>query len=52
VVKNLLIDDPMATTRREQRIYYLGDFDRIHYADGFLNAARSLLDTPALIGRT
>ena len=51
VVHNLLIDDPLAAIRRERRIYYLGDFDRTHYADGFLDAARSLLDTPALSGR-
>ena len=51
VVQDLLVDDPLAGPRRERRIYYLGDFDRAHYADGFLDAARSLLDTPALSGR-
>ena len=50
VVQNLLVDDPRAGIRRERRIYYLGDFDQAHYADGFLDAARSLLDMPALSG--
>ena len=52
VVHSLLVDDPLAAVRREQRIYYLSDFDHAHYAEGFLDAARSLLDTPALSGRS
>ena len=51
VIKDLLIDDPLAASRRSTRIYYLGDFDVASYADGFLQASRDLLGIPAVTGR-
>ncbi len=36
----LLHTDPIASTRRLIRRYYLGDFAPEHYADGFVRAAR------------
>ena len=44
VYRQLLGDDPLAAVRRETKIYYLGDFDPDHYADGFLDAAREVID--------
>ncbi len=37
---DLLEDDPLESTRRKVKTYYLGDFDEANYADGFLDAAR------------
>ncbi|MGI8458009.1 MAG: CDP-glycerol glycerophosphotransferase family protein [Propionibacteriaceae bacterium] len=36
--------DDLATERARLRTYYLGDFAADHYADGFLTAARAVLD--------
>ena len=47
MLDDLLGADPASLLRRETRIYYLGDFPREHYADGFLRAAGSLINTPA-----
>ena len=51
VIKDLLIDDPLAASRQSTRIYYLGDFDVASYADGFLQVSRDLLGIPAGTGR-
>lgn len=44
VYDDLLQRDPLAQVRRQTKIYYLGDFPPDHYADGFLNAAREVID--------
>ena len=48
---DLLGADPLALVRNETKIYYLGDFSDENYADGFLAAARDVIDagrrTPA-----
>ena len=38
---DLLEEDPLESTRRKVKTYYLGDFDEETYADGFLDAARA-----------
>jgi hypothetical protein len=47
----LLGADPLALVRNETKIYYLGDFSDENYAEGFLAAARNVIDagrrTPA-----
>jgi hypothetical protein len=45
VLDDLLGADPLADERRNTKIYYLGDFDSAHYADGFLDAARDVIET-------
>jgi CDP-glycerol glycerophosphotransferase (TagB/SpsB family) len=51
VCHDLLVADPLAAVRSETKIYYLGDFPDENYADGFLCAAREIIDagrrTPA-----
>jgi CDP-glycerol glycerophosphotransferase (TagB/SpsB family) len=51
VCSDLLGADPLASVRNETKIYYLGDFSDEDYADGFLVAAREVIDagrrTPA-----
>jgi CDP-glycerol glycerophosphotransferase (TagB/SpsB family) len=53
VCSDLLGADPLALTREETKIYYLGDFPDENYADGFLVAARDVIDagrrTPAAL---
>ena len=44
VCTNLLGPDPLAAERHETKIYYLGDFGDADYADGFLTAARKVID--------
>ena len=44
VVADLLGDDPLAPVREETRRYYLGDFAAERYAEGFLDAARAVID--------
>jgi hypothetical protein len=44
VCDNLLGSDPLAAVRNETKIYYLGDFPDEGYADGFLSAAREVID--------
>ena len=44
VVADLLGADPLAPVREETRRYYLGDFPAERYADGFLDAARQVID--------
>ncbi|WP_157720422.1 CDP-glycerol glycerophosphotransferase family protein [Friedmanniella luteola] len=44
VVADLLGADPLAAVRAETRTYYLGDFPADRYADGFLDAARGVID--------
>jgi CDP-glycerol glycerophosphotransferase (TagB/SpsB family) len=55
VCKDLLGADPLASVRNETKIYYLGDFPDENYADGFLLAAREVINagrrTPAEVGR-
>jgi hypothetical protein len=41
---DLLGADPLAAVRNETKIYYLGDFPDENYADGFLFAAREVID--------
>jgi CDP-glycerol glycerophosphotransferase (TagB/SpsB family) len=41
---DLLGADPLAAVRNQTKIYYLGDFPDENYADGFLLAARELID--------
>jgi hypothetical protein len=43
VLHDLLVRDPKAGVRRALKRYYLGDFSHDRYADGFVEAARSLL---------
>ena len=40
----LLETDPLAAERVEMRRYYLGDFPAETYAEGFLAAARRIVD--------
>ena len=51
VCDDLLGADPLTSVRNETKIYYLGDFPDETYADGFLSAAREVIDagrrTPA-----
>ena len=53
VCDDLLGADPLASVRSETKIYYLGDFPDENYADGFLAAARNVIDagrrTPAAL---
>jgi CDP-glycerol glycerophosphotransferase (TagB/SpsB family) len=44
VCDDLLGSDPLADVRNETKIYYLGDFPEENYADGFLEAARGVID--------
>ncbi len=44
VCSDLLGADPLAEIRRKTRVYYLGDFGSDRYADGFLDAAREVID--------
>jgi CDP-glycerol glycerophosphotransferase (TagB/SpsB family) len=45
VCEDLLGADPLAQVRQETKIYYLGDFPDENYADGFLAAAREVIET-------
>jgi CDP-glycerol glycerophosphotransferase (TagB/SpsB family) len=45
VCNDLLGPDPLAAVRTETKIYYLGNFPDENYADGFLLAARELIDS-------
>jgi len=53
VCDDLLGTDPLLSVRNETKIYYLGDFPDENYADGFLAAARDVIDagrrTPAAL---
>lgn len=42
---DLLINDPKRDERTGTRIYYLGDFPAETYADGFLDAARTVINS-------
>ena len=44
VVTNLLGPDPLAELRRSIKTYYLGDLPADQYAEGFLGAARGVID--------
>jgi CDP-glycerol glycerophosphotransferase (TagB/SpsB family) len=44
VCDDLLQTDTLAAVREETKIYYLGDFPDESYADGFLVAAREVID--------
>ena len=44
VCDDLLGADPLASIRNETKIYYLGSFPDETYADGFLSAARLVID--------
>lgn len=44
VCDDLLQTDTLAAVREETKIYYLGDFSDENYADGFLVAAREVID--------
>jgi CDP-glycerol glycerophosphotransferase (TagB/SpsB family) len=44
VCNDLLGADPLTAVRNETKIYYLGDFPDENYADGFLVAAREVID--------
>jgi CDP-glycerol glycerophosphotransferase (TagB/SpsB family) len=44
VCDDLLGADPLASVRNETKIYYLGDFPDENYAEGFLSAAREVID--------
>ncbi|WP_460447341.1 CDP-glycerol glycerophosphotransferase family protein, partial [Angustibacter aerolatus] len=46
VLDGLLVDDPLREQRRATKTYYLGDFPADRYAEGFLDAARRVVDTP------
>jgi hypothetical protein len=47
VLDELLRADSLARLRLQTRTYYLGDFDGEEYAEGFLSAARSVIDSGA-----
>ena len=51
VLVDMLGPDPLADVRARTRVHYLGDFDRDHYADGFLQAARDVIDSRSLAER-
>ncbi|SDS65974.1 CDP-glycerol glycerophosphotransferase, TagB/SpsB family [Friedmanniella luteola] len=44
VLDELLVSDPKAAVRRETRVYYLGEFAPGQDAEGFLTAARDVVD--------
>ncbi|HEY1487136.1 MAG TPA: CDP-glycerol glycerophosphotransferase family protein [Micromonosporaceae bacterium] len=44
VLDDLFEDDPLESTRREVKTYYLGDFDEASYSDAFVEVARSYVD--------
>ena len=44
VFDDLLGADPLAAVRQQTKIYYLGDFPAETYAEGFLQAAREVID--------
>ncbi|GAA1430836.1 hypothetical protein GCM10009616_16460 [Microlunatus lacustris] len=44
VLDELLVTDPAAAVRRETRVYYLGEFAPGRDADGFLDAARDVIE--------
>jgi CDP-glycerol glycerophosphotransferase (TagB/SpsB family) len=44
VCDDLLGADPLTSVRNETKIYYLGDFPDETYAEGFLSAARGVID--------
>ena len=44
VLDHLLHTDPLAQTRQQTKIYYLGDLPDHGYAEAFLHAARSVID--------
>ncbi|HET9872154.1 MAG TPA: CDP-glycerol glycerophosphotransferase family protein [Propionibacteriaceae bacterium] len=44
ILDELLVTDTLAPIRSETRVYYLGDFPPEDYADGFLAAARAVVD--------
>ncbi|MFP5282759.1 MAG: CDP-glycerol glycerophosphotransferase family protein, partial [Actinomycetes bacterium] len=48
VADALLGPDPLAPVRRATRVYYLGDFGDRPYAEGFLSAAREVIDSGAV----
>ena len=50
VVSGLLNSDSLVSVRRATKIYYLGGFADDRYADGFIDAARQVLDQSALAG--
>ncbi|GHG57430.1 glycosyl transferase [Flavimobilis marinus] len=43
VLDQMLGSDPLATTRRERKVYYLGDIPAATYAQRFLDEARAFL---------
>ena len=47
VCTDLLGADPLAEVRIKTKVYYLGDFPEANYADGFLEAARRVIDRAA-----
>lgn len=52
VLNELLGTDSLARRRSQTRTYYLGDFEGEEYADGFLNAAREVIDGSVRIDRS
>ena len=50
VCDNLLGPDPLALVRDATKRYYLGDFPDDSYADGFLVAARQVIDGHSAAG--
>lgn len=48
VLDHLLHHDPLRTVRDETRVYYLGDFPAQTYADGFIDAAHTVIDAPTV----
>ena len=44
VFDDLLGADPLVAVRQQTKIYYLGDFPAATYAEGFLQAAREVID--------
>jgi CDP-glycerol glycerophosphotransferase (TagB/SpsB family) len=45
VLDELLGTDPLAEVRQQTKIYYLGNFGAGNYAEGFLRAAREVIDS-------
>ncbi len=46
VLGDLLDADPLAGARDDTRVYYLGNFPADNYAQGFVEAARAVVDRP------
>jgi hypothetical protein len=49
ILDALLGDDPLEEARRKAKAYYLGEFDSVDYADGFIAAARRYCELSPIV---